>query len=170
MVERGYGRIVNIGAESVRNGLVDHAMYNAAKGGAARHGHRAGQGVRLGRITVNTVAPSYVQTPEITAALAANRFDQEFLRVPDRPPSSSDGPARLARDALTHRRHAHRSTRTSFRQLTLITWPVTIAGVRAGPVRHRPHPVHRPAARDELGGPIRHAQNSWSNGSRRARR
>ena len=33
MVSRGHGRIVNIGADSVRTGLMDHAMYNAAKGG-----------------------------------------------------------------------------------------------------------------------------------------
>src|SRR3546814_4030518 len=29
----GWGRIINIGADSVRNGLFDHAGYNAAKGG-----------------------------------------------------------------------------------------------------------------------------------------
>ena len=33
MVSRGHGRIINIGADSVRTGLMDHAMYNAAKGG-----------------------------------------------------------------------------------------------------------------------------------------
>jgi 2,3-dihydroxy-2,3-dihydro-p-cumate dehydrogenase len=84
MVERGFGRIVNIGAESVRNGLTDHAVYNAAKGGVhamctglAREFAHAG-------ITVNTVAPSYVQTPEITAAMAAGKFDGAFLRVLDR--------------------------------------------------------------------------------------
>ena len=33
MVEQKYGRIINIGADSVRNGLWDHAAYNAAKGG-----------------------------------------------------------------------------------------------------------------------------------------
>jgi 2,3-dihydroxy-2,3-dihydro-p-cumate dehydrogenase len=84
LVSRGGGRIVNIGAESVRNGLVDHAMYNAAKGGVhamctglAREFAHAG-------ITVNTVAPSYVQTPEITAGVRAGRFPDEFLRVLDR--------------------------------------------------------------------------------------
>jgi 2,3-dihydroxy-2,3-dihydro-p-cumate dehydrogenase len=84
MVERGFGRIVNIGAESVRNGLTGHAMYNAAKGGVhamctglAREFAHAG-------ITVNAVAPSYVQTPEITAAVAAGKFGDEFLRVLDR--------------------------------------------------------------------------------------
>lgn len=33
MVKQNYGRIINIGADSVRNGLWDHAAYNAAKGG-----------------------------------------------------------------------------------------------------------------------------------------
>lgn len=71
MVERGGGRIINIGAESVRNGLIDHAVYNAAKGGVhalavglAREFARAG-------ITVNTVAPSYTRTPELAAAIDA---------------------------------------------------------------------------------------------------
>ena len=36
MVSRGHGRIVNIGADSVRTGLMDHAMYNAAKGAPLR--------------------------------------------------------------------------------------------------------------------------------------
>ena len=84
MVERGYGRIVNIGAESVRNGLVDHAMYNAAKGGVHAMATGLAREFASAGITVNTVAPSYVQTPEITAALAENRFDQDFLRVLDR--------------------------------------------------------------------------------------
>lgn len=33
MRDSGYGRIVFIGADSVRNGLDRHAVYNAAKGG-----------------------------------------------------------------------------------------------------------------------------------------
>ena len=33
MLANQYGRIVNLGADSVRNGLADHAAYNAAKGG-----------------------------------------------------------------------------------------------------------------------------------------
>src|SRR6266581_673504 len=35
-----YGRIINLGADSVRNGLWDHAAYNAAKGGV--HGLTTG--------------------------------------------------------------------------------------------------------------------------------
>jgi 2,3-dihydroxy-2,3-dihydro-p-cumate dehydrogenase len=40
MLRGGYGRIVNLGADSVRNGLADHAAYNAAKGGV--HGLTTG--------------------------------------------------------------------------------------------------------------------------------
>lgn len=65
MVERRYGRIVNIGADSVRSGLWSHAGYNAAKGGV--HGLTSG----LARefcvygITVNTVAPCAVATEAV---------------------------------------------------------------------------------------------------------
>jgi 2,3-dihydroxy-2,3-dihydro-p-cumate dehydrogenase len=60
MVERGYGRIVNVGAESVRNGLDSHAVYNAAKGGV--HAMMSGFAREFATtgVTFNTVAPSYV--------------------------------------------------------------------------------------------------------------
>jgi len=65
MREQRYGRIVNMGADSVRSGLHAHAAYNAAKGGV----HAMGSGlarefVRDG-ITVNTVAPCAVSTPQL---------------------------------------------------------------------------------------------------------
>ena len=67
MIERGYGRIVNIGAESVRNGLWMHAMYNAAKGGV--HGLTTGLAREMiaHGITVNCVAPSAVMTEDVRA-------------------------------------------------------------------------------------------------------
>ncbi|NKQ51872.1 SDR family oxidoreductase [Amycolatopsis sp. K13G38] len=69
MRSRRYGRIVNIGAESVRNGLTDHAVYNAAKGGV--HGLTTGLAREFATdgITVNVVAPSYTLTPELARAL-----------------------------------------------------------------------------------------------------
>jgi 2,3-dihydroxy-2,3-dihydro-p-cumate dehydrogenase len=84
MVERGYGRIVNIGAESVRNGLTDHAMYNAAKGGV--HGMTTGLAREFATtgITVNTVAPSYVLTPELGEALSAGTVPDRLRHVMDR--------------------------------------------------------------------------------------
>jgi len=84
MVERGYGRIINIGAESVRNGLTDHAMYNAAKGGV--HGMTAGLAREFATagITVNAVAPSYVLTPELVEALSAGAVPDRLRYVMDR--------------------------------------------------------------------------------------
>jgi 2,3-dihydroxy-2,3-dihydro-p-cumate dehydrogenase len=64
-----YGRIVNVGAESVRNGLYDHAIYNAAKGGV--HGLTTGLAREFfaDGITVNTVAPSMVVTESVAALM-----------------------------------------------------------------------------------------------------
>lgn len=60
MVQQKYGRIINIGADSVRNGLWDHAAYNAAKGGV--HALTTGLAREFAEhdITVNTVAPPAV--------------------------------------------------------------------------------------------------------------
>ena len=75
MVERRYGRIVNVGAESVRNGLDMHAMYNAAKGGV--HALTTGLAREFAPhgIRVNTVAPSAVSTEMVQGMLA----DREAL-------------------------------------------------------------------------------------------
>jgi 2,3-dihydroxy-2,3-dihydro-p-cumate dehydrogenase len=83
MRERGYGRIVNIGAESVRNGLTDHAVYNAAKGGV--HGLASGLAREFAGegITVNVVAPSYVRTDALDAAMAAGRVPARLSTVVD---------------------------------------------------------------------------------------
>jgi len=64
MKAAGWGRIVNIGADSVRNGLFDHAGYNAAKGGM--HGMTTGLAREFAQdgITVNTVAPCVIVTPQ----------------------------------------------------------------------------------------------------------
>jgi len=71
MVSRGHGRIVNIGADSVRTGLVDHAMYNAAKGGVHAMVTGIAREFADAGITANTVAPCYIRTPELTALLTS---------------------------------------------------------------------------------------------------
>jgi 2,3-dihydroxy-2,3-dihydro-p-cumate dehydrogenase len=81
LVAAGGGRIVNIGAESVRNGLTGHAVYNAAKGGV--HGFAVGLAREFATagISVNTVAPSYTLTPELTAAIEAGTLPPAFEAV-----------------------------------------------------------------------------------------
>lgn len=70
MRAQAYGRIINLGADSVRNGLWDHAAYNAAKGGV--HGLTTGMAREFAKegITVNTVAPCAVNTPQMVAITA----------------------------------------------------------------------------------------------------
>jgi 2,3-dihydroxy-2,3-dihydro-p-cumate dehydrogenase len=78
-LRESHGRIVNIGAESVRNGLVMHAMYNAAKGGV--HGLTTGLARELAGdgVTVNCVAPSIVETESVRAMLAEpERLDDNW--------------------------------------------------------------------------------------------
>ncbi len=82
MKARGYGRIVNIGADSVRNGLWDHAAYNAAKGGV--HAMATGLAREFAKdgITVNVVAPCIVNTPQVRqATLKAPKALQRFVDV-----------------------------------------------------------------------------------------
>ena len=82
MKARGYGRIVNIGADSVRNGLWDHAAYNAAKGGV--HAMATGLAREFAKdgITVNVVAPCIVNTPQVQqATLKAPKALQRFVDV-----------------------------------------------------------------------------------------
>ncbi|MEQ1888109.1 MAG: SDR family oxidoreductase [Alphaproteobacteria bacterium] len=77
-----YGRIVSIGADSVRNGLWDHAAYNAAKGGV--HGLTTGLAREFAGdgITVNTVAPCAVATPQLEAMIGKNiPLVEKFLGV-----------------------------------------------------------------------------------------
>lgn len=83
MQRRGYGRIVNIGAESVRNGLTDHAVYNAAKGGVHAFTTGLAREFAGNGITVNTVAPSYTRTDALDAAMAAGRVPERLRTVVD---------------------------------------------------------------------------------------
>jgi 2,3-dihydroxy-2,3-dihydro-p-cumate dehydrogenase len=82
MKNQGYGRIINLGADSVRNGLWNHAAYNAAKGGV--HALTTGLAREFARdgITVNTVAPCAVNTPQLgDFERKAPALAQKFLSV-----------------------------------------------------------------------------------------
>ena len=77
-----YGRIVSIGADSVRNGLWDHAAYNAAKGGV--HGLTSGLAREFAGdgVTVNTVAPCAVATPQLEAFIGKGiELIEKFIGV-----------------------------------------------------------------------------------------
>ena len=81
MVSRGHGRIINIGADSVRTGLMDHAMYNAAKGGVHAMVTGIAREFAAAGITANTVAPCYVRTPELAKLLESGLAPPRLQRV-----------------------------------------------------------------------------------------
>lgn len=65
MLRHTYGRIVNLGADSVRNGLADHAAYNAAKGGVHALTTGLAREFATAGVTVNTVAPCAVNSDQL---------------------------------------------------------------------------------------------------------
>src|ERR1700751_4613153 len=81
MVSRGHGRIINIGADSVRTGLMDHAMYNAAKGGVHAMVSGLAREFAPAGITANTVAPCYVRTPELATLLESGQAPSRLEQV-----------------------------------------------------------------------------------------
>ena len=70
MRKKKYGRVVSVGADSIRNGLWNHAGYNAAKGGV--HGMTTGLAREFATegITFNVVAPCMVATENVKKAMA----------------------------------------------------------------------------------------------------
>ena len=81
MVSRGHGRIIHIGADSVRPGLMDHAMYNAAKGGVHAMVTGLAREFAAAGITANTVAPCYVRTPELAELFESGQAPPRLERV-----------------------------------------------------------------------------------------
>jgi 2,3-dihydroxy-2,3-dihydro-p-cumate dehydrogenase len=82
MADAGYGRIVFIGSDSVRNGLIDHAIYNAAKGAVHALAGSLAREYALTGITFNTVAPSAVRSPEFDRFTAEQpELTEQFISV-----------------------------------------------------------------------------------------
>ena len=67
MVAQNYGRIVNIGADSLRTGIPNHAGYNAAKGGVIGMSVALARDFAANNITINTVSPCLINTPRFRA-------------------------------------------------------------------------------------------------------
>jgi acetoacetyl-CoA reductase len=67
MVERGYGRIVNIGSVNGSRGAFGQANYSAAKSGV--HGFTKAVALEVAKhgVTVNTVSPGYLATAMVQA-------------------------------------------------------------------------------------------------------
>src|SRR3546814_19093432 len=81
MVERGWGRIVNIGSINGQAGQYGQVNYAAAKSGI--HGFTkalAPEGARAG-VTVNAIAPGYIE-PEMVAAVPPEVLEKIVAPIP----------------------------------------------------------------------------------------
>ena len=81
MVERGWGRIVNIGSINGQAGQYGQVNYAAAKSGI--HGFTkalAQEGAKYG-VTVNAIAPGYIDT-DMVAAVPASVLEKIVAKIP----------------------------------------------------------------------------------------
>ncbi len=74
MVAAGWGRIVTISSSSAQSGAPNMAHYAASKGGVISLTKALAVDLARKRVTVNTIAPSLVDTPMARAAEAAGDF------------------------------------------------------------------------------------------------
>ena len=84
MLKQNYGRIINMGADSVRNGLDFHTAYNAAKGGV--HAIVSGLAREYADydITANVVAPPIVETAFVKDMLKSVPDGDDYQVIPDK--------------------------------------------------------------------------------------
>lgn len=65
MVERGFGRVINIGSDAGRVGSSLEAVYSGAKGGIIAFSKTLAREVATKGVTVNTVCPGPTDTPAL---------------------------------------------------------------------------------------------------------
>jgi len=81
MLERGYGRIINIASVSGLMGNAGQANYAAAKAGMLGFTKSVAKEFAKRGVTANVVAPGYIET-EMTAALPADRQEAYRQAIP----------------------------------------------------------------------------------------
>jgi acetoacetyl-CoA reductase len=81
MVERGWGRIVNISSVNAIKGQFGQTNYSAAKAGMAGFAKALAQEVVKKGVTVNTVSPGYVET-DMVMAIRPEIRDQIIASIP----------------------------------------------------------------------------------------
>jgi NAD(P)-dependent dehydrogenase (short-subunit alcohol dehydrogenase family) len=83
MVERGYGRIVNMSSQAGSVGIRRHAAYSASKGGVEQLTRVLALEWAPHGVTVNAVAPTFIRTPGTAERLDRPEFLADVLsRIP----------------------------------------------------------------------------------------
>jgi 2-hydroxycyclohexanecarboxyl-CoA dehydrogenase len=77
MIERGFGRIINIGSDAGRVGSSLEAVYSGAKGGIIAFTKTLAREVATQGITANTVCPGPTDTPALRTFTASSGDDAE---------------------------------------------------------------------------------------------
>ena len=80
MVERGYGRIVNMSSQAGSVGIRRHAAYSASKGGVEQLTRVLALEWGPHGVTVNAVAPTFIRTPGTAERLDRPEFLADVLR------------------------------------------------------------------------------------------
>lgn len=83
MLERGYGRIVNMSSQASLVGIREHAVYCASKGGVNQLTRVLALEWSARGVTVNAVAPTFIYTPGTSERLDQPEYLQNVLsRIP----------------------------------------------------------------------------------------
>jgi NAD(P)-dependent dehydrogenase (short-subunit alcohol dehydrogenase family) len=83
MLERGYGRIVNMSSQAGLVGIENHAVYSATKGGVNQLTRVLALEWSARGVTVNAVAPTFIETPGTKERLDQPAFRRSVLeRIP----------------------------------------------------------------------------------------
>jgi 2-dehydro-3-deoxy-L-rhamnonate dehydrogenase (NAD+) len=95
MVERGYGRIVNVASIAGKEGNPMAAAYSAAKAAVIAMTKAIGKDVARTGVVVNCIAPAVIETP-ILDGLAQSHIDYMVERIPMGRMGTADEVATLA--------------------------------------------------------------------------
>lgn len=81
MIERGYGRIINISSINGQKGQFGQANYAAAKAGIHGFTKSLAQEVARKGITVNTISPGYIET-DMVLSMPDNIINKVISQIP----------------------------------------------------------------------------------------
>lgn len=81
MQEAGWGRIINIASLAAQIGAMNMAAYSTSKGGIVAFTRTLAVELGSKGITVNAIAPSFIDTPMARRAITGDDFTQQFEAI-----------------------------------------------------------------------------------------